>query len=74
MNRKENGADNGIAGVQAIKAYKRCEPQGKVMVYINNLESAKDKLVANQIPLNSVTISNSVYSLLQFFTYTCGIS
>lgn len=73
MARTENGSRNEIAGVLAIKAYKNACPQGKVMVYIGDIVAAQDKLTKNHIPVNSVTIGNSAYSLLQFFL-NCGIS
>lgn len=44
------------------------------MVYIGNLDAAKEKLTKNQIALNTVNIGNTELALLQFFADVCGIS
>lgn len=73
MTRTENVVENGIAGVQAIKVYREHQPQGKVMLYIGNIDAAKEKLTMNQIALNTINIGNTEFGLLQFFGNICGI-
>ena len=40
MTRKEKGKDNGFAGVDAIKAFRKYLPNGSIFLYIGNRKLA----------------------------------
>lgn len=73
MFREEDGVANEFAGVEAIKAFRNFHPISNVLVYIGNIQVAKDKLNKHQIQTDpNLALANTEFGLLQFFSY-CGI-
>lgn len=61
------------AGVEAIKTFRKFHANFNIMVYIGNIQAAKDKLNKHQIQTApNLLLANTEFALLQFFN-NCGV-